>query len=221
MSEPLRSSPPPGAIATIRKRWRAWLRAIHRDVGYLAVGLTVVYAVSGLAINHIADWDPNFTSYEHTRVIAPIPAELSDAEAFARARVALGVGAPRSTYRAGDEIHLELDDRKFVIYGDTGAVTEQGREPRFLIRVANWLHYNRGKRAWTYVADLYAALLLYLAISGLFMIKGKHGLRWRGALLLGLGVAVPVGYVVWSGGPDAAQRAAASSVVDPEADAPR
>ena len=46
--------------------WRAWLRAVHRDAGYIAVGLTVVYALSGLAVNHISDWDPNFQSYERT-----------------------------------------------------------------------------------------------------------------------------------------------------------
>ena len=39
---------------------RKLLRALHRDVGYIAVGLTLVYALSGLALNHIQDWDPNF-----------------------------------------------------------------------------------------------------------------------------------------------------------------
>jgi len=34
---------------------RTWLRAIHRDVGYSAVGLTIVYAASGIAVNHVAD----------------------------------------------------------------------------------------------------------------------------------------------------------------------
>jgi hypothetical protein len=67
--------------------------------------------------------------------------------------------------------------------------------------MANWLHYNRGKAAWTYIADAYAVLLLYLAISGLFMIKGKLGLRWRGLVLLGLGASVPILYVTLSGGP--------------------
>jgi hypothetical protein len=198
-----------GSLATlIRKRWRGWLRAFHRDLGYLAVGLTVIYAVSGLAINHIADWDPNFTTYERERTIAPIPADVPDDAAIAQARAALGVGPPRSTYRAGDELHLEYDDRKLVVYGDSGQVTEQGREARFFLRVANWLHYNRGKQAWTYVADVYAFLLLYLACSGLFMIKGKKGFLYRGVILVGLGAAVPIAYVVWSGGPSAANQAA-------------
>lgn len=208
-----------GLRALVAKRWRGWLRAIHRDVGYLAVGLTLIYAVSGLAINHINDWDPNFKSYERERVIAPISADVPDDAAIAAARTALGVGAPRSTYRAGDEIHLEYDYKKFVIYGDTGTVIEQGRQPRFLLRVANWLHYNRGKRAWTYIADGYAVLLLYLAISGLFMIKGRNGLRWRGAILLTLGISVPIGYVSWSGGPQAANRAAQKKAEQAEREA--
>jgi len=187
----------------VRKRWRGWLRAFHRDVGYCLVGLTVVYAVSGLAINHIQDWDPNFKTYQRERQIAPIGADVPDDVAIAQARTALGLGQPRSTYRAGDEIHLELDDRNVVVYGDSGLVIEQGRSERFFLRIANWLHYNRGKKAWTYVADIYAALLLYLAISGLFMIKGRLGLRWRGAVLVSLGVAVPVIYVLVSGGPSA------------------
>ena len=52
-STPIPAAAPPrtGVRAAIRKRWRGWLRAIHRDLGYLAIGLTVIYAVSGLAIS--------------------------------------------------------------------------------------------------------------------------------------------------------------------------
>ena len=198
-----------GLGAVIKKRWRGWLRAIHRDVGYLAVGFTVIYALSGLAINHIADWDPNFKSYSHERTIAPIPADVPDDEAVARAIAALGVPTPRDVLRAGDEIHLDYDNRNIVVYGETGQVIDQGRESRFFIRVANWLHYNRGKKAWTYVADIYAVLLLYLAVSGIFMIKGRLGLKWRGTILVGLGIAIPIAYVVLSGGPEARQKAGA------------
>ena len=45
---------------------RVALRALHRDIGYFSVGLTVIYAASGLAVNHIADWGPNFTQVTRT-----------------------------------------------------------------------------------------------------------------------------------------------------------
>ena len=45
--------------------------------------------------------------------------------------------------------------------------------------------------------------VLYLAISGLFMIKGKLGLKWRGLALVTVGVLVPVIYLYSTGGPEA------------------
>ncbi len=196
----LRDPAKPGLA--IKKRWRGWLRSLHRDFGYLAVGFTFIYAVSGIAINHLKDWDPNFHATEKTLSIAPIPAELPDAEAVKRVTDATGTGAPDDVFRAGDELRLSYSNgTQVTVVGD--AVTVQARSPRFFLRVANWLHYNRGKRAWTIVADIYAVMLLYLAISGLFMIKGKLGLKWRGTILVGLGIAVPVTYVALSGGPNA------------------
>jgi hypothetical protein len=184
------------------KRWRAWLRAVHRDFGYVAVGFTLIYAVSGLAINHIKDWDPNFHATERTLAIAPIPDAVSDDEAVHLVTAAVGMGKPDDVYRAGDEVRLGYaDGTQVTAVGEQ--VTVQARSPRFFLRIANWLHYNRGKKAWTYVADVYAVMLLYLAISGLFMIKGRLGLKWRGAVLVTAGVLVPLVYVAWSGGPEA------------------
>lgn len=196
------SKPSRGAWATIKKRWRGWLRAVHRDFGYVAVGFTVIYALSGLAINHIKDWDPSFTSTEITKTITPIGDTETDEQAVARVTEAVGASKPDGVFRAGDELRLSYaGGAQVTVVGDQ--VTYQDRSPRFFLRVANWLHYNRGKKAWTYVADVYAVMLLYLAISGIFMIKGRLGLRWRGAVLVSLGIAVPLGYVVLSGGPNA------------------
>lgn len=199
---PPAARPRGGLGAVLKKRWRGWLRAVHRDLGYLAVGFTIIYAVSGLAINHIADWDPNFKASERTITIAPIPADLPDAEAVQRVVAAAATGTPDDVFRAGDEIRLSYaSGTQVTAIGDTGEVTIQARSSRFFLRVANWLHYNRGKKAWTYLADLYAVMLLYLAVSGIFMIKGRLGLRWRGAVLVSLGVAIPAAYVLLSGGP--------------------
>ena len=192
-----------GVAAAVRKRWRAWLRAIHRDIGYLAVGFTVIYALSGIAMNHIDDWDPNFHATEITKPIAPIADELSDAEATRRIAAAAGTtGKLDDVYRAGDEVRLSYaDGTKLTAIGDT--LTIQHRRDRFFFRIADWLHATRGKQAWKFIADIYAGLLLYLAVSGIFMIKGRLGLRWRGALLITLGLAAPLGYIIASGGPGA------------------
>ena len=181
---------------------RAWLRALHRDVGYLAVGLTLVYALSGLAVNHIEDWDPNFTHVKRShQLTGPFPAD--EKAAAAKVLRELGVTAQtQDVFRVSDsELEIVTEGVTYHVNPKTGAVNEEGQEPRFLLRAANWLHLNRGKKAWTYIADGYAIFLLFLASSGLFMIRGKKGLVGRGAILAALGAAVPIVYVVLSGGP--------------------
>lgn len=181
-------------------RVRTWLRALHRDAGYLAVGLTLVYALSGLAVNHIADWDPNFQNTERTHELGAFSPGKTDDELAAEVAQKLAIdGRPKEVYRLGDDaLEVLYEHRTLHVNTQTGHVVEEEQKPRFLIRVANFLHLNRGKKAWTYFADGYAAGLLFLAISGLFMIPGKKGLLGRGAVFLAIGVAIPVLYVTLS-----------------------
>jgi hypothetical protein len=201
------SEPGPATQATTKKKkknsWRPWLRAIHRDVGYVAVGLTFVYALSGLAVNHITDWtdgDPSFKTY--TRTMPAGQLEGADDAAIAESlRKRFGIGAaPREVYRASpDQLDVLFDKRSLHVDTAKGTIVDEGQEPRFILRVANWLHLNRGKKAWTYAADAYAAALLFLAMSGVFMIAGKKGLLGRGAVFVLLGILVPVVYVQLAG----------------------
>jgi uncharacterized protein len=180
---------------------RALLRAIHRDVGYLGVGLTLIYALSGLAVNHIGQWDPNFKDYDKTVEVGPIAGD--DAAVAAAAAQRLGIDEkPREVYRAApDQLDVLFAHRTLHVNPGSGHIHEEGQNPRFFLRLANWLHLNRGKKAWTYAADAYAIALTFLAISGLFMIKGKKGLLGRGMVLVLVGAAVPIAYVTLSGGP--------------------
>jgi uncharacterized protein len=201
-----------------RFSWRALNRAIHRDAGHIAVGLTFVYALSGIAVNHIADWEPNFESYQREVELGE-PLAGSDEEAAATVMERLGVkGAARDVYRAApDDLEVILDKRTLHVNTKTGHVLDEGQQPRFFLRVANWLHLNRGKKAWTIVADIYAAGLLLLALSGILINPGRKGLFGRGGILILVGAAVPMVYVQLSGGPDQQGRrpsAEASSSVE-------
>lgn len=194
---------------TFGQRVRPLLRALHRDAGYLAVGLTVIYAVSGLSVNHIAEYtngDASFVKDVATHELGPIGAK-PDAEVVDLLRQRLSAKGEANQPFRPSERELEVSfvekgalggatERHFVVDTDSGHVDEDGKRPRFFVRFANWLHLNRGKKAWSYIADGYAIGLLFLAISGLFMIPGKKGLLFRGLLVAGIGAAIPVLYVV-------------------------
>jgi hypothetical protein len=190
-------------LAEPRRRiaWRPVVRSLHRDAGYLAVGLTLVYALSGLAVNHIADWDPNFTGYRLSHELGTLPSGTDQTVAAVRERLKITQPATQVHVWSPDELEFLAGERRLSVNPQTGRVVEEGRKARPVLRLTNWLHLNRGKKAWTLVADLYAVGLLFLAISGMFMLPGKHGMKGRGAILVGIGVGIPVLYVVLSGGP--------------------
>lgn len=189
-------------------RWRAWARRLHRDLGFAFVGLTLVYAISGLAVNHIADWDANFSHSEETR---PLPATVvrdssgratPDAQAIAQiVAEEWQLGPMRDLFADGDEVELQFDGTRVVIDTHTASARIESRRPRWLIRSANWLHLNRGKRSWTIIADAYAIALLLLSATSVFMLPSRSENRRRSLIFLTLGLAVPVLYVVLSGGP--------------------
>jgi hypothetical protein len=153
-------------------------------------------------VNHIADWDPNFHNTSRELDVQIPPGEHTDDELGALVATSARISdKPKEVYREGDDLEMLFDHRTLHVNLVTGHVLEERQEPRFFVRVANWLHLNRGKKAWKYFADAYAAGLLLLATSGLFMLPGKKGLLGRGAVFVGIGVAIPLLYVVLSRGP--------------------
>ena len=131
---------------------RPWVRAAHRDIGYVAVGLTVVYALSGLSVNHLTDWkdgDANFQNYSREVDVAPLPTKTGDAEKDDRAvsdavRAKLGISQePREVYRI-DATKLDVTFDKRTVHVDLEAqrAIDEGQKPRFFLRAANWLHLN-------------------------------------------------------------------------------
>jgi hypothetical protein len=162
------------------------------------VGLTFVYALSGLAVNHIKDWEggnPDFKTYTRTVPAGELPSEDAAIADELRKRFAIRE-EPRDVFRASpDQLDIVFDKRSLHLDLRTKTIVDEGQEPRFLLRTVNWLHLNRGKEAWRYFADAYAAALLLLATSGIFMIAGKKGLFGRGAVLVLVGILIPVVYV--------------------------
>ena len=83
--------------------WKRWNNIRHRDIGYLIVALTVAYGISGLAVNHTADWDPNYTVAKRTMKIDPVT-KTSREEIIADSRAKLGLDEePQNAFRPDPE----------------------------------------------------------------------------------------------------------------------
>ncbi|MBA3540896.1 MAG: PepSY-associated TM helix domain-containing protein [Deltaproteobacteria bacterium] len=181
-------------------RWRHLFRVIHRDVGYVAVALTLAFSLSGIAVNHIDDWNPNYRFDERPVDIGPLPA--GDPAAMAAVVVRKLALDPRTVRGHFQETASDL--RVFLPEGQevrvdlrTGRGTRKTLTARAVFFEVNSLHLNNLKGTWTYVSDVFAFALMILAITGVSMMKGDRGFLGRGKYFVAAGLAVPVAAIVY------------------------
>ena len=202
------ASPAPAAPPTAKPRrardgimWRKWLRVLHRDVGYVAVALIIAYGVSGLAVNHIEDWNPSYTFAERGFDIGPLPAGEPAVMADAVIdRLRLDRASVRGHFlETARELRVFLTDgqeARLDVTTGKGKLKLVARRP--VLFQLNALHLNNLKGAWTYVADAFAVALIILALTGMTMMKGDRGLLGRGKYFVLAGLAVPVGFIAYA-----------------------
>lgn len=171
--------------------WRKLNRAVHRDLGYFCIGLTILYAVTGFMLNHIHDWNPMYAISGQSVDVGRITGTGSD-EVVAEALNRLGVDRkPISTFWRDEtkvEIFFEGGDKvSFDI--STGKAHVESINKRDLTSRLNDLHLNKPGGRWTFVADFYAIALTFLAISGGLLAIRKGSISRRGVLLTVAGVA--------------------------------
>ncbi len=172
-------------------------RALHRDIGYLTVGFTLIFAISGIAVNHIQDWNPNYNISKTESAIPPIVTQSED-EMVQHVLRHVSFSAPvKNTFRASpNELKIFFDGSTLYYNSRTGSVIEERVVERSLFYDVNYLHLNHAKKIWTWVSDLFAVFLIFLSISGLFILKGRQGIKGRGAVLTMIGFAIPVFFLL-------------------------
>ncbi len=179
------------------RKFRKICRTLHRELGFLAVGLTVVYAISGLAVNHAHHWDANYArTHETRRIEAPGTGPTTEVQPLVVDR--LGITAPvKGVWRASaDVLQIFVEGGQYDVNLATGEVQVQGFARRPVFFDVNFMHLNSGKAPWTGIADVYAGILLVLAMTGPWLVRGRRGLAGRGGVTMAIGLLVPVVYAV-------------------------
>ncbi|MEM9489274.1 MAG: PepSY-associated TM helix domain-containing protein [Myxococcota bacterium] len=186
--------------------WRKLSRAVHRDIGYTAAALVIAYAISGLAVNHIEDWNPSYTFSEREVAVGALPADDLDAmqtqvvtaleldPARVRGRVMESAERFRLFLPDGEDVRIDIR---------TGVGIMKSVHTRTGLYEVNMLHLNSIKGVWTWVADLFAIALLVLALTGLLINQGRLGLAGRGKWFLAVGLLIPtvfIAYIHYGGG---------------------
>jgi hypothetical protein len=172
-----------------------WLRVIHRDLGFLVVGISLVYGISGILLNHLHGKDPAFRTKEDSVRFSP---QLTHKELAAAWNENPDLPTLKKILQI-DETHSRLMlDGGIGVYNSTdGRLDYEQHSKRAFIYWINRLHYNKVK-GWSPIADFFAVSLLFLAVSGLFIVKGKKGFAGTGKWYLLAGLLIPVLYVLFN-----------------------
>ena len=140
--------------------WRRVNRAVHRDAGYLVAGLTLLYAISGVAVNHRADWNPSWSIAPETLRFDPLPVTDRDTMAAALVTSLRLPGPPRASFRRAPE-KIELYYEGWTVEADVtaGVATMTRPRERPVLRGRTGLD-GRGK--WLAMAGLLPAIAFLL-----------------------------------------------------------
>ncbi len=169
-------------------------RVTHRDIGYLIAGMTIIYAVSGIALNHKHDWNSNYIidQYKFTTDIRFTRDSTNEDNIHSLLEE---IGETRnyktSYYPTGDKLTVFLTGGSAIVNTETGEGYVERISKRPLLYQFNLLHYNPGKW-WKWFSDIFSIALILVTITGLFIIKGKNGITRRGAILVTIGILLPL-----------------------------
>jgi hypothetical protein len=176
-------------------KWRKWNRAIHRDFGYFFFGMVVIYCLSGIAINHRNDWNPNY-------IITAWEFQVNVSKDFNKESIKSLIkeydieSTYLNHYNPGkEELRVFLKDGSLSINLKTGYGLLELSKRRPLFKAMNYLHYNPVKY-WTWYSDIFSGALIIIGLSGLFILKGKKGITHRGAWLTIFGIVLPLIFLI-------------------------
>ena len=171
-----------------KKNLRKWLRYTHRDLGYFFVGITIIYAVSGIILNHKKNGeDP---AYKTEYLNYEVGANLKPGQLTAYWKENLSDYPLNRIIPEGNLYNVYLKGGLGTYDPRNGQLEFEIYQKKQWVYFMNKLHYN-SKRGWTLMADIFAIAMLLFALSGMFIVPGKKGIKGRGKWLIAVGIILP------------------------------
>jgi hypothetical protein len=172
---------------------RRWSVKWHRDLGYFFSSLIIIYCISGLALNHVNDWDPDFIIERQT---VRLPAGLTR-DAVGNVTIAdFSQRVGQTSYKVYDfptanQVKIYYEDATLHVNLETGLGDYEQLTKRPVFYQSNVLHRN-SLTGWKWVSDIFAVMLILITVTGLIILKGRYGFRRRGIFIMLAGFMLPV-----------------------------
>ena len=183
---------------------RKWSRVIHRDLSFFFSGVILLYAFSGIFLNHKKDFNSDYSIKQYEFVVqGSYPLNTKDFDEIRVKQELLSQYEEEKNYTK----HYFPDSLRMKVFLKGGSSLEldlatgkgmyESVKKRPLISGINRLHYNPNLW-WTIFSDLFAVSLILITIIGAIMNKGKKGLLGRGGIELIIGITLPLLFIFFT-----------------------
>jgi hypothetical protein len=165
------------------------------------VGLTLIYAISGIVLNHFKSGDFQHPDYgkSYSELKVPLPKDGRIDKAYVNS--VLDQVHEKDHYKShitgNGYVQIFLTTGYVYVDLNTGEAEMERKTTRYVIKEMNMLHYNNLKNFYTWFSDAYAVGLIVLSITGLFVLRGKNGILGRGAWLTAIGIILPALFMIF------------------------
>ena len=183
----------------IKMKWlRRWSIILHRDIGYFFIGTSLIYGISGIALNHLNDWNPSYTvNLKPINTALDIRKGVSE-EVILQLVDESGDGISYKSHYFPDDNTLKVflkGGSNLIVNTNTGVGRSEFLKRRAVFYEVNYLHYNPNDW-WMWFSDIFAGALIFLAFTSFFMVKGKKGATGRGGIYIALGFIIPIVFLI-------------------------
>jgi hypothetical protein len=175
------------------------VRNTHRDIAYFFLGLIIAFSLSGIFLNHRQSWHPRRFVYSSKEITIPIPGgkEAVNEEYIKEFTAAQGIDDNLRRFAVDDKNILRISYASNDVQVDI--TTGKGKIETYMVTPLlgqmTKLHQDTSKW-WIYYSDVFGLAMLTLAITGMFIEKGKNSYRKRGWWLTALGLIFPLIFLI-------------------------
>ena len=167
--------------------------AVHRDIGYICASLILAYCLSGIAVNHIGDWNPDFVISKETVTLSRAYTRdgITREQILELGKLVKEDGFKIYDFPTPDQVKIYYDNASLHVNLSAGQGIYEKVSRRQVLYEANALHLNRLK-GWKWASDVFALMLIVLSLTGLLVLRGKYGVARRGKWLIAAGMLPPL-----------------------------
>ncbi len=169
------------------------VRNTHRTLGYFYVGLIISFSISGIFLNHRRDWHPSrYVSSSKEISIRPVIKDSINDEFIEYFTKTQSINDKLRRYRVDKDIlkiSYEKNDVELDIKTGKGNIETYKKTP--VLGEFTMLHVDTSKW-WIYYSDVFGLSMAIIAITGMFIQRGKNGFKRIGWKLALIGIIFPL-----------------------------